>query len=135
MKKITYMNDYTFEGRVIDENELTYTFEFEASSGFFDTITFEKEYIVMEELNSNGLTTIVDYRREGISYTGLVVKGRTYDYIVFEHDMSPNTITVKKIRKDKKGLTSIYYWDIKKDTLKGSGGLSKKVMDIVKSLI
>ena len=56
MKKITYANEYTVLGNIIDENELTYTVEFEAAEGFMDTVTFEKELTVVEEIKEEKQT-------------------------------------------------------------------------------
>ena len=135
MKKITYANDYTVIGNIIDENELTYIVEFEASKGFMDTVTFEKELTVVEEIKEDNLTTIEDVR-QGRTYKGILVKGKKYDYLVFKSQYSDLRIEVKKIADRGDGTkTSVMYWEINKETLKGSGGLSNKVMEVVKSLI
>ena len=133
MMKFTYGNEYTVLGKLVDENELTYTVEFEAAEGFKDTVTFEKELTVVEEVKA--LEVIFDDVR-GIHYEGLVVKGKKYEYIVMQSKLSEKTIEVKRILEYQKGKkTSVMYWDIDKYNLKGSGGLSKKVLEVVKSLV
>ena len=133
MMKFTYGNEYTVVGKLVDENELTYTVEFEATEGFKDTVTFEKELTVVEEVKA--LEVIFDDVR-GIHYEGLVVKGKKYEYIVMQSKLSEKTIEVKRILEYQKGKkTSVMYWDIDKYNLKGSGGLSKKVLEVVKSLV
>ena len=133
MMKFTYGNEYTVVGKLVDENELTYTVEFEAAEGFKDTVTFEKELTVLEEVKD--LEVIFDDVR-GIHYEGLVVKGKKYEYIVMQSKLSEKTIEVKRILEYQKGKkTSVMYWDIDKYNLKGSGGLGKKVLEVVKSLV
>ena len=100
-----------------------------------DTVTFEKELTVVEEIKEDNLTTIEDVR-QGRTYTGILVKGKKYDYLVFKSQYSDLRIEVKKIADRGDGTkTSVMYWEINKETLKGSGGLSNKVMEVVKSLI
>lgn len=137
MKKLTYAKEMVIIGNILDENEYGYTVEFEDNSvekGFKDTVFLEKELTIVEDLETD-LVTIEDVRRPGKRYTGKLVYGKVYNYIIFQSAISNNTIEVKKLRKEEGGQTSVYYWDIKKDNLKGSGGLSKKVMDVVKTLI
>lgn len=137
MKKFTYANEYTVVGNIVDENEMTYIVEFEAAPGFMDTVTFEKELTTVEEIKEikeNEEVTVVDELKNRV-YKGTVVKGNKYEYIIFQSELSEVTIEVKKLEKLPNGKkTSVMYWDINKETLKGSGGLSKKVMDVVEKL-
>lgn len=143
MMKFTYANDYTVLGNIMDETEEFVVVEFEAAPGFIDTVTFEKELTVIEDVENKEtielkgkayeLTTVVDRRWENRTYVGVLVKATKYDYIVFQSKLSENTIEVKRLVTNERGVTSTYYWDINKETLKGSGGLNKKVMEVVEA--
>lgn len=144
MKKFTYANQLVLIGTIIDENEYGYTVEYldeTVVKGFKDTMFLEKELTVVEDVK-DGLTTIVDYNDK--QWTGVKVDGKKYFYLVFEN--TANKIEVRKFERfiaDNKYdasygqeiLASRYYWEIDKETLKGSGGINKKIMKVVQQFI